>query len=114
VDLEQFLQTVATRAPDLRSEEEILRAAGAALGQLAAYVSGAAAERLAAELPAPLGSALTPATAIPEGGESHEFYAGVAAREGTEPAAASARAQAVLRAIAETVPVDTVARSVTS
>jgi uncharacterized protein (DUF2267 family) len=100
--MEEFSRAVATRAPDLRSPEAILTAANAVLGALGTYVSGAAAETLAASLPSELSSALRGGSRQAQGGESGGFFAAVAAREATAADVAAGHVQAVFRAIAQT------------
>jgi uncharacterized protein (DUF2267 family) len=100
-DTETFVRAVAARTGGFDSLEGTLAACNAVLGELGAYVSGAAAERLAASLPDQIGSALSGASKQAEGGESRAFIAGVAARERVDPASAGEHVQAVFRAVAQ-------------
>ena len=106
--MEVFTRAVATRASDLRSPQAIVTATNAVLGELAAYVSGAAAERLAASLPDELASALRGASGQAQGGDSGAFFAAVAAREGSDPELAAGHVQAVFRALAQTADAESV------
>jgi uncharacterized protein (DUF2267 family) len=101
--MQTFASAVRSRAPDLKDQERVRAAAEAVLSQLGRYVTGPAAQRLAAAVPELLRHPLDNASGLGSGGESDDFFAAVAAAEATDDlTTAAGHVQAVFRAIAET------------
>ncbi len=85
-----------------------MRAASGVLSTLADQVTGAAAQRLAEELPEGFRAPLAQGTKVSEGGTMEGFYATVAERADVSDADVPGLVTGVMRAIAETADPDAI------
>lgn len=101
MEYEEFIAHV-THDADL-SEEEAARLARATLATFAERITGGEAQKLAAQLPAPLKTALISAHEHAEAFSVQEFVERTAERAGTEPDVAEVASRAVLGSLRDAV-----------